>query len=458
MKTLIQLLAGYMHGLTYEEIPDETLETAKMVILDAYGNLQNSKNSESSKMVIRYAKQLSKDRIESEKIFFLDDSHEAVIQDMAVFAYSVMGRMADMDDGFTKAMGHPGSFLVPILLVLSKKKHTDGKEMLTALTAAYDVYARIGEAINPFMHRDRGFDATGVCGAIAAAGLIARLWETDLDTMENSMGLAASFSGGLIECQNDGTSGKYLCGAWAAANGLQAVRLAMNGFRGSARILEGKSGLFHGFCGHRGYDASAVADRLGTSFKINEIYFKRYACLRGIHATMDAVSELMREYELEEKNIVSVDIRASEFLLRLSRPAPETPVSAQGSLQFGAAVIMKYGHLKTEEFLEKCMNDPEIHRVMKKITVTEDETQKEYLNHHPTHFSASKVVVFTEDGRCLDKFKGLPDGEEGEHRFGWKELEEKFRWLSAKLPTQMQDMYIAQIRKLDQEECCLNFV
>lgn len=447
-----------MYDLKYEDIPNETLETAKQVILDSYGNLQNGRNSASSEKIICYAKQLSRDRIEAEKIFRLDDSGEAVIQDMAIFAYSVMGRMADMDDGFTKAMGHPGSFLVPILLVISKKNNIDGKEMLTSLTAAYDIYARIGEAVNPFMHRDRGFDATGVCGAIAAAALIARLWKADLDTMENSMGIAAIFSGGLIECQNDGTSGKYLCGAWAAANGLQAVRLGMNGFSGPAEALEGKSGLFQGFCGNRGYDSSKVLDGIGTYFKINEIYFKRYACLRGLHATMDAIAEIMNEHDLQEKNIVSVEIRASKFLIRLSRPAPKTLVSAQGSLQMGAAIIMKYGHLRTEKFLKECMDDPEIHRVMKKIHVVEDAEQQAYLEQHPSYFSASKVVIHTDEGIRFEKFKVLPNGESREDRFGWDVLEEKFRWLSDKMPHQVQDAYIGKIKELDRERYRLEFV
>ena len=130
------------------------------------------------------------------------------------------------------AMGHPGSVLVPLLLSMAQLHRNDGKQMITAIVAAYDVYARLGEAINPFMYREKGFDATGVCGAVAAAALVSKLTNASAKQTKDAMGIASLFTGGLIEYQNDGTSGKILCSGWAALTGLRAVRLASCGFTG----------------------------------------------------------------------------------------------------------------------------------------------------------------------------------------------------------------------------------
>lgn len=450
MSTLIQSLADYLINLKYDDLPPQAIETAKQVILDAYGNIICSRFSDRTEQVMHYASLISDSYKAGRSVPIIGEATMQFSVDAALFAYAVMGRMADMDDGYSHAMGHPGSFLVPVLLVVAPMYQRTGCEVITAIIAAYDIYARIGEAINPSMHRDRGFDATGVCGAVAAAALIAKLSGFNIARTVHAMGLAAIFSGGLIECQNDGTSGKYLCGAWAVMNGLRAVRLAECGFTGPSKALEGKSGLFQGFQGTSGYDASHVLDNLGRDYKINSIYFKRYACLRGLHATMDAILSLKEKHGLTPDNVRVIDVRASRFLLRLSNLEPKTVISAQGSIQFAAAVMLKYSRLDSEEFLLDCLNDLEIQTLMARVSVTEDQDMQAYLEAHPSHFSASKVIILTADGKRLEEFRALPDGEAAEHRFGWEMLESKFKHLVRDTPlSEESSARIAFIKELE---------
>lgn len=452
MKTLIQTLAEYTVDLRWDDLPLSTVERAKQVILDACGNLLCSRFDATAEQVFRYAQETGGAIDNTQAVRLTGDTDLPLTADAALFAYAAVGRMADMDDGYTHAMGHPGSFLIPTLLVAANQIPVSGKLAIAAVVAAYDVYARIAEAVNPYMHRQRGFDATGVCGPIAAAALLAKLEGLDAEHTAHAMGLAASFSGGLIECQNDGTSGKFLCGAWAAMNGLRAVRLAKVGFTGPSQALEGKSGLFQGFQGNTGYDDSHVLENLGSEFKIHRVYFKRYACLRGVHATMDAILRLKEEHGLTANSVQQIDIRASSFLLRLSRPNPKTVVSAQGSLQFTAAVILRYGRLDSEAFLRKCMTDPDISDTASKITVTPDAEMQQYLEEHPTHFGASRVVVRTTAGNILQATQLLPEGEAPGTEFGWPMLEKKFIHLIRNTPfAPRSEAYLQSIRSLEQK-------
>lgn len=432
--TLIETLSDYAAALCFKDITKQALNTAKQVILDSYGNIIRSCFSEDSKQIKEYAKYLSEEYFCRKQIPLIDWPSSPLSPRASLFAYAAMGRMADMDDGFSCAMGHPGSLLIPALLVMACLHQCSGRQAISAVVAAYDVYARIGEAVNPSMHRERGFDATGVCGAVAAAVLVSKIRGLNRGQMRNAAALAASFSGGLIECQNDGTSGKYLCGAWAMMNALQSVELAEHDFVGPYKALEGKAGLFNGFCGKAGFDASHVLDGLGANFKINDIYFKRYACLRGVHASMDAVLSILQKYNLKECDVDSIDIRASSYLMRLSRPSPQTVVAAQGSLQFTCAVILKFRRLDSEEFLCECMQNAAIHELMRKITVTPDDEMEAYYSANLSHFSASKVRLTTKDGRLFEAVKYVPDGESKNDRFGWEMLEAKFRNLVAATP------------------------
>ena len=449
-KTLAQVLADYAVNLHYDQLPKASIERAKEVILDASANFINGRFDAAAVPLLQYAKSISEE-VKTEATFtFLSEQDYALSTRAAIFAYCAMGRMADMDDGFSKAMGHPGSFLVPTLLIMGKLHKISGKEAIAALVAAYDVYARIAEALNPYMHRERGFDATGVCGSVAAAALLARIMKCDSGQAANAMGLAGTFSGGIIECQQDGTSGKYLCGAWAALNGLRAVDLARAGFTGSPQILEGKRGLFQAFQSSHGFETDHVLDSLGKLFKINEVYFKRFACLRGVHATLDAALQLKESYHLVPEQIEKVEIRASSYLLRFAEPYPKTEISAQSSLPFTTAVVLLYGKLDSAEFLRECLKDETVSRFEERIIVKYDSDLEAYLKEHPSHFSASKVGVYTSSGKILTHTQHIPIGETKETKFGWDMVASKFTHLVEKTPFGvLNQQYIHQIQQLE---------
>lgn len=434
MNHMIVELANYITRLQYEDLSERAIEVGKQVILDSYGNMIFGRYSETSERILEYAR-LADSIIKNEDLVSLIGEQDVrTSTDHAVFIHTMMARCADLDDGYRHAMGHPGSVLVPLLLSMAQLHRNDGKQMITAIVAAYDVYARLGEAINPFMYRERGFDATGVCGAVAAAALVSKLTNADAKQTKDAMGIASLFTGGLIEYQNDGTSGKILCSGWAALTGLRAVRLASCGFTGPDAALEGKYGFFQAFKGTSGHcDTSHVLEGLRTDFKVTDIYFKRHACQRGLHATLDAMLELREDYSLTPSKIKSVDVRTSSFVYRLTNPKPKTAIGAQASTQFTSAVALKYGRMDSEELIFNSFTDPEVQELVQKITVTLDDEVQQYLADHPTHFCAAHVVITTHDGNIYERWMPVPLGDM-ETPFGWNMLEQKFNQFLLETP------------------------
>ncbi|WP_405173005.1 MmgE/PrpD family protein [Paenibacillus sp. FSL H8-0280] len=431
---MIVELANYITRLQYEDLSERAIEVGKQVILDSYGNMVFGRYSETSERILEYAR-LADSIIKNEDLVSLIGEQDVrTSTDHAVFIHTMMARCADLDDGYRHAMGHPGSVLVPLLLSMAQLHRNDGKQMITAIVAAYDVYARLGEAINPFMYREKGFDATGVCGAVAAAALVSKLTNADAKQTKDAMGIASLFTGGLIEYQNDGTSGKILCSGWAALTGLRAVRLASCGFTGPDAALEGKYGFFQAFKGTSGHcDTSHVLEGRGTDFKVTDIYFKRHACQRGLHATLDAMLELREDYSLTPSKIKSVDVRTSSFVYRLTNPKPKTAIGAQASTQFTSAVALKYGRMDSEELIFNSFTDPEVQELVQKITVTLDDEVQQYLADHPTHFCAAHVVITTHDGNIYERWMPVPLGDM-ETPFGWNMLEQKFNQFLLETP------------------------
>lgn len=434
MDYLIYGLADYVVNLRYEDLSERAIEVAKQVILDSYGNMIFGRYCETSEQIMEYAK-LTDTIVKNEKLVSLIGTEgELTGSDTAVFVHTMMARCADLDDGYRHAMGHPGSGLVPLLLTMAQLYKKNGKEMIVAIVAAYEIYARLGEAINPFMYREKGFDATGVCGAVAAAALVSKITGADTSKTKDAMGIASLFTGGLIEYQNDGTSGKIMCSGWGALTGMRAARLASCGFTGPNAALEGKYGFFQGFKGTSGHcDMSAVLSNLGKDFKINLIYFKRHACQRGLHATLDAVLDLKESYSLTPSMVKSLDVRTSSFVHRLANPNPKTAIGAQASTQFTSAVALKYGRMDSEKIVFESFNDSEIQELVKKITVTLDTEVQNYLEENPTHFCAAKVILTTNDNKTYERWVPVPLGDI-ETPFGWDMLKIKFDNLIEETP------------------------
>jgi len=426
MDFLIYDLADYVAKLKYEDIPAEVREKAKQVILDSYGNMLFGRYSDATEKILKYRELADADFSAEKKVSLLDEKPMKSSAETAVFTHTMMARCADLDDGYAHAMGHPGSGLVPLLLSAAQMFGNSGKDMITAITAAYDVYARLGEAINPFMYRERGFDATGVCGAVAAAAMYAKLQGLGFEEIKNAMGLAALFTGGLIEYQNDGTSGKIMCSGWGALTGMRAVRLAKCGFTGPNAALEGKYGFFQAFKGTSGHcDMSHVTENLGKDFLIMKIYFKRFACQRGLHSLLDGMLKLREEGGLTPSNIEHITIRTSPFVLRLNHPEPSTAVGAQASAQFTSAVALKHGRMDSEHLVFTSFSDPEIRALVAKTEMVLDEDIVAYLKDHPTHWASVRIIIKKTDGSELSTFQTLPQGDV-ESPFGWDMLAVKF--------------------------------
>lgn len=148
---------------------------------------------------------------------------------------------------------------------------------------------------------------------------------------------------------------------------------------------------------------------------------------------MDAMLEMRKRYDLTPSKIKSVDVRTSSFVYRLNNPKPKTAIGAQASTQFTSAVALKYGRMDSEALIFRSFEDPEIHELVQKITVTLDEEVQQYLHENPTHFCAARIVLTLHDDSTYEKWMPVPLGDI-ESPFGWEMLEHKFNQLIADTP------------------------
>lgn len=445
MSGTAERLAQYVVSLKYDDLPWQAADMAGKCVFDSIGNMCCGRYSPMGKRILNYVREYSGFTAGEPEVSLLGGGKNSRKNVLAV--HTVIARCADLDDGHRYAMGHPGSVIIPAVLSAGELKKRTGKEMLAAAAAGYDVYCRIGAAVNPTSYRERGFDATGIVGAVACAAAVGKLYGLNTEQMKNALGIAGLFSGGLIEYQNDGSMGKVLCGCFAAENGFQAVQMAKCGFTGPEKVFEGPKGFFQAFSNEP--DPSHVLEDLGKTFRITEVYFKKHACMRGLHAAMDAALKLRSQGALRGSDIEEVEVRTTPFVGRLSNPRPETLIGAQCSLEFVLAAALEKGHISREEVLSEALHQQEIFRLASRIHLKIDETVEKYVQQNPSHWAAVNMIIRTKDGRVLKEWVPLPAGE-AENPLEWAELEEKFRRMISGTPFEAGgEELISRIRKFE---------
>jgi 2-methylcitrate dehydratase PrpD len=284
--------------------------------------------------------------------------------------------------------------------------------------------SRIGVAAGNSLER-RGFHApglTGTFGAAVAAGILLGLKDRE---MVNALGIAASYSGGLIEFSRcrEGAMIKRLHLGKAGEGGVTAALLASRGFAGPESILEGK----FGFC--QTYSDSPqlayLTRRLGREFESMNIGIKRFACHINAHAPIEALQALQSENNFKPEDVRQITVGGIEKLVtHHAIYQPKDLMMAQYSIPFCVALSLYDDPTDPESFDEKKLKDKNILSMMRKVKLNVDREIE-----HKGWDRAARVTVSLRNKQRPSKlvihFKGTP-----KNPLSQLELEDKARKLT----------------------------
>src|SRR3989338_2836557 len=237
-------LARYAVNLRYSQIPPEVISRAKACILDTLAVALYGSTKPWSRSVIAFVRGLGL----RGRCTVLGERWPAQAP-QAVLANGTMAHAFELDNVRQPGAGvHPGATAFLPSLAIAEEKRADGKALLTAFVAGCEVMSRIGVAAGNSLEK-RGFHAPGLTGTFGSAVAAARLLGLSERQMVNALGIAGSYSGGLLEfsrCQ-EGAMVKRLHLGKAAEGGVTAALLAQRGFAGPESVLEGKFGFLKTF-------------------------------------------------------------------------------------------------------------------------------------------------------------------------------------------------------------------
>jgi 2-methylcitrate dehydratase PrpD len=398
--TLAGRLADFAVALRFEDIPADVVASVRLRTLDIVGLALAASREEFTASILG-----AFDGWRASGDCTVLGTAATAPPPLAALANGALAHGLDFDDTHAPSVTHASAVVLPTVLALGEAAALDGRTVMTAAVAGYEAIARLGMAAPGAFH-DRGWHATAVCGAFAAALAAAKCDGLDTARTTAALGLAGSFASGVLEFLEDGSWAKRVHPGWAAHSGVTAAALARGGFTGPATILDGRFGFYRTFLGIEP-DATPFAT-LGRQWETLRVGFKPYPCCHLNHAYLDCALELRRAHGLEAAHVEAVEclVPPGEVPIvcepRAAKLRPRTAYDAQFSLPYSVAASLVDGRVGLDTYAPARLADPRVLELAARVTHAVDPDSR-----YPETFPGW-VRVRLRDGRLLEA--RAPDG------------------------------------------------
>lgn len=321
---------------------------------------------------------------------------------------------------------HGGATIAVPVFAMAQHLGKSGKEAVTAMAAGIEVMTRIGAATkhSPEKH---GFHAPGLLGPYGAAVACTKLFGGNADQMVRAMGIAGSFSSGLLAFSKAKSGGmvKRLHMGRAAEGGVLAALLAAEGFEGPETVIDGPFGLLATYC--TDIDPSKLTAGLGSVWESETVCFKRFPAHITAHAPVSGLISLREKYGFGADDIDAIDVRgAKKIATHHDIKRPGDIMQAQYSLPFNVARSFYYDIMDPDTLTDDLISDSRVLALTDRITLVPDDAVAKLKS-----WSAG-LTVRLKDGRAFDltveEWPGMPG-----MPFTDDQLAEKFRLLTRSL-------------------------
>jgi len=406
-------LARFACGIHLADLPASTVKASKLVLLDTIGAIiagsGQPENVRLAKLAARRAPHGSSSLLghglKSDSL-------------LAAFTNAAAGVALEMDEGNRLGGGHPAIHVIPGALAVAEEMGADGRRLLEAIVAGYEIGSRIGGATQPRAN----VHSHGTWGTISTAAAVARLNDLDAEDMRRVVNLAASMS--PANTWTPALEGATIRNAYPGRSGLEGI-LAVDLLRAGFTALEDAPSDVYGTILADRFEPEEVARGLGEDYRIELNYFKLHACCRMNHPALDAIMAMREEARLTAEQVARVHITSIPFGLRMTEAAPATMLGAKFSIPYAAAAALVLGRTDVAAFEESRLADPRIRDLASRVEVAADPEMALKRVDYPT----AEVTLTLLDGRVLSRRTSVVRGDAA-NPVGSEEVLAKFRSLA----------------------------
>ena len=418
-------IAEFVSGLSYDAIPREVRERAKLLILDALG-------------CALYGAHLRWCRILQRTLTKLDRSTACGVWGTArrlsaphaALANGTQVQGFELDDVHRQGVLHVGAVVLPALVAVAElRRGMSGREFLASAVAGYEIGPRVGLCMGQ-EHIGQGWHSGATLGVFSAAAGAARGLKLAAEKTVHALGIAGTQASGLMAAQY-GAMVKRMHAGRASQSGLYGALLAEAGFTGITDVFESEYG---GFCTtfSRSQDRFRLAELtagLGEVWQTMGVALKFYSCVGSNHTTLDALRELRAGRPFGAKDVKKIVVHGSQVTLDHAgwKYRPAGIASAQMNLSFCVATLLLEGDCFVDQFSEEGVADPKRLALAERVEVRAD---PEISARGSKFRHAVRVEVQLADGSVLQRSLEVPRGSEPNFA-GEAQIVAKFETLAA---------------------------
>lgn len=410
-----QELAVFVHQLKFSDLPPEVIFKAKEVFADAIGCALGALALEPRKTSVAHAIAHELSPSGNATVIGNGSAHPSV----AALANGILINATDNDDTHKRALIHIGSVLIPAALACCEDKKLNGKDLITAIVAGYEVCARVGMAVMPTHYRF--WHSTATNGNFAAAAAASKALNLSVEQINHALGYAGTQAGGLNTFFESGDDSKSVHPGKAGMNGIIGALLAKNGGTSPPEILAHPKGYLAAYSLEPKMDV--LTRGLGSTWEILQNGIKFYPSILASHSPIGASLEIIEKNQLQAKDIQSVAVHTyATVKSHFSSKDVQTEMAARLSVPYCVAAALVEGKITQDQFTSEKIKNSDIQNVLAVTEIIADpELSKLYPDKFPAH-----VVVTLKNGTQLEATYYYPKGDP-DNPLSAEEFENKFR-------------------------------
>ena len=397
-----QRLTSYACGLKYEDIPADVVHTAKVRVIDTLGALMAGFFGEPCFIARNVAAEMP------------DPNGATVIgtrmkttPDMAAFVNATTSRYAEINDNYHwpgSFHGHASDTVTPVLAV-AELTQAGGRDFITGVILAYEVYLRFSDVFN-----NQGFDISNFC-CLSTAMAGGKLLGLTPEQLSHAISMAVVPNVSLKQVRI-GHQSMFKAAATGQAGraGVFAALLAQAGMEGPHLPFEGKAG----WCDHvarKRFTLDTMGGN-GTRFKIMDTQIKMRSSMGNTIPCILAAEKIAPIKSGKDIKKITVEIyeyARAEGAGGQHHWNPETRETADHSIPYITAVTLLDGTVTPRSFNDAHLWNPELRELLPKIEVVENPEFTKAFDRVPVQHRA-RVTVETQSGeKLVGETGGDPD-------------------------------------------------
>ncbi len=384
-------LTHFAISLAYEAIAPEAVHAAKLRIIDTLGALIGGFFAEPC-AIARNLAAMMPDQAGATVI----GTRIKTTVEMAAFSNAAAARYLEMNDLYQwpgAFGGHTSDTISPVLAV-AEHVHASGRDFITGMVAAYEVYTRISDVF-----KNMGFDHVNLCTLGSAIGC-GKVLGLNAEQMAHCISMAVVPNNALRVTRNGTLSmWKVTASAQAARAGVFAALLARAGMEGPHLPFEGKAG----WCDHIALERFTLPAMGGSHFKVMDTSIKLRPSSGVLIASIVAAEKIAPLGAIADVSEITVAVYKKARDLSANGPHhwnPDSKDAADHSVPYVVAAALMDGTVTTRSFNDAHLSHPDLHALMQKIkVVVNDEFTRAYESMPVRH--RARVSVTLRNGKRL---------------------------------------------------------